>query len=26
MKNKTVTQLELFDTDFNECDSGYCGL
>jgi hypothetical protein len=20
------TQLELFDTDFNECDSGYCGL
>lgn len=20
------TQFELFDTDFNECDSGYCGL
>jgi len=20
------TQLELFDSDFNECDSGYCGL
>lgn len=20
------TQLKLFDTDFNECDSGYCGL
>ena len=19
-------QLDLFDTDFNECDSGYCGL
>jgi len=23
---KWKTQLQLFDTDFNECDSGYCGL
>jgi len=23
---KWKSQLELFDTDFNECDSGYCGL
>ena len=23
---KWKTQLELFDDDFNECDSGYCGL
>ncbi len=20
------TQIQLFDDDFNECDSGYCGL
>jgi len=23
---KTLTQARLFDDDFNECDSGYCGL
>tara|TARA_R110002020_G_scaffold164763_1_gene351731 strand:+ start:312 stop:1145 length:834 start_codon:yes stop_codon:yes gene_type:complete len=23
---KWKTQLQLFDTDFNECDSGYCGI
>ena len=23
---KSLKQMELFDTDFNECDSGYCGL
>ena len=23
---KWKTQIELFDNDFNECDSGYCGL
>ena len=23
---KSLTQTELFDDDFNECDSGYCGL
>ena len=23
---KWKTQTELFDDDFNECDSGYCGL
>lgn len=23
---KSLKQLELFDDDFNECDSGYCGL
>lgn len=23
---KSLKQLDLFDTDFNECDSGYCGL
>jgi hypothetical protein len=23
---KHKTQLELFDSDFNDCDSGYCGL
>jgi hypothetical protein len=22
----SLKQMELFDTDFNECDSGYCGL
>ena len=22
----SFTQIELFDDDFNECDSGYCGL
>ena len=24
--SKSLTQTELFDEDFNECDSGYCGL
>jgi hypothetical protein len=23
---KTKLQTELFDDDFNECDSGYCGI
>ena len=23
---KSLSQTELFDDDFNECDSGYCGL
>ncbi len=23
---QSLKQMELFDTDFNECDSGYCGL
>jgi len=23
---KSLSQIELFDDDFNECDSGYCGL
>jgi hypothetical protein len=23
---KWKSQIELFDDDFNECDSGYCGL
>tara|TARA_R110002051_G_scaffold103198_1_gene174929 strand:- start:1316 stop:1444 length:129 start_codon:yes stop_codon:yes gene_type:complete len=22
----SLKQLELFDDDFNECDSGYCGV
>lgn len=22
----SFTQLELFETDFTECDSGYCGI
>ena len=24
--SKSLTQTELFDDDFNECDSGYCGI
>ncbi len=24
--NNHKLQIELFDNDFNECDSGYCGL